>query len=84
LSGPRRELELDLEREVGRDALALPQAGVLLDDALHALDVLQIGRLEDVIDAERLRDAHLLADVCAATAFSASTTSEDTSMVSAT
>jgi hypothetical protein len=37
-----------------------------------------------VIDAERLRDAHLLADVCAATAFSASTTSEDTSMVSAT
>jgi hypothetical protein len=56
------ELELDLEGEVGRDALALPHADVLLDDALHALDV-QVGRLEDVVDAERRCDAHPPADL---------------------
>jgi len=56
------ELELDLEGEVGRDALALPHADVLLDDALHALDV-QVGRLDDVVDAERRRDAHPPADL---------------------
>lgn len=56
------ELELDLEGEVGRDALALPHADVLLDDALHALHV-QVGRLEDVVDAERRRDAHPPADL---------------------
>lgn len=56
------ELELDLEGEVGGDALALPDADVLLDDALHALDV-QVGRLDDVVDAEGRRDAHSPADL---------------------
>jgi hypothetical protein len=56
------ELDLDLEGQVGGDALALPHADVLLDDALHALDV-QVGRLDDVVDAERRRDAHPPADL---------------------
>lgn len=33
------DLELHLEGEVGGDALPFPDAHVLLDDALHALDV---------------------------------------------
>jgi hypothetical protein len=56
------EAELDLEGKVGGDALALPDAHVLLDDALHALDV-EVGRLDDVVDAERGRDAHAPADL---------------------
>lgn len=60
--GLHGDLELHLEGEVGGDALALPDAHVLLDDALQALDV-QVGRLDDVVDAEGRRDAHAPADL---------------------
>lgn len=56
------ELELHFEGEIGRDALALPNADVLLDDALHAAQV-QAGRLGDVVDADGHRDAHALPDL---------------------
>jgi hypothetical protein len=56
------ELELYLEWEIGRDALPLPNADVLLDDALHAAQV-QAGRLGNVVDADGHRDAHALPDL---------------------
>jgi len=56
------ELERHLEGEIGRDALALPNADVLLDDALHAAQ-LQAGRLGNVVDADGRRDAHALPDL---------------------
>lgn len=56
------ELEPHLEGEIGRDALALPDTDVLLDHALHATEV-QVRRLGDVVDADRHRDAHALAEI---------------------
>lgn len=56
------EMELHLEGEIGRDALPLPDGHVLLDDALHSLDV-QVGRLHDVVHAHGRRDSHALPDL---------------------
>uniref|UniRef100_A0A8R7TKE5 Uncharacterized protein n=1 Tax=Triticum urartu TaxID=4572 RepID=A0A8R7TKE5_TRIUA len=56
------QLELHPERAIGRDALALPDTDILFDHTFHAAEV-QVRRLGDVVDADRSRDAHALAEL---------------------
>lgn len=56
------QLELHPERAIGRDALALPDTDILLDHTFPAAEV-QVRRLGDVVDADRRRDAHALAEL---------------------